>query len=35
MADVAPEDDRYPIAQDRVQTYAANKAMALGEAERR
>ncbi len=35
MADVPPEDDRYPIAQDRVQTYAANKAMALGEAEKR
>jgi hypothetical protein len=35
MAEVPPEDDRYPIAKDRVQTYAANKVMALGEAEKR
>jgi hypothetical protein len=35
MAEVPPEDDRYPIAKDRVQTYAANKVMALEEAEKR
>ncbi|MGB3135207.1 MAG: hypothetical protein WBB18_00260 [Nodosilinea sp.] len=34
MAEVSPEDDRYPVAQDRVQTYASNKAMALMEAEK-
>ncbi len=34
MAEVPPEDERYPIAQDRVQTYSANKAMALMEAEK-
>jgi hypothetical protein len=34
MAEVPPEDERYPVAQDRVQTYAANKAMALAEAEK-
>lgn len=34
MAEVPPEDERYPIAQDRVQTYSANKAMALAEAEK-
>ncbi|HSM83019.1 MAG TPA: hypothetical protein VLS96_15115 [Nodosilinea sp.] len=34
MAEVPPDDERYPVAQDRVQTYAANKAMALGEAEK-
>ncbi len=34
MAEVPPEDDRYAIAQDRVQTYAANKTMALQEAEK-
>ncbi|MGB3310841.1 MAG: hypothetical protein WBG32_20100 [Nodosilinea sp.] len=34
MAEVPPEDDRYPVAQDRVQTYSANKAMALVEAEK-
>ncbi|MGB3201024.1 MAG: hypothetical protein WBA99_08975 [Nodosilinea sp.] len=34
MAEVPPEDDRYPVAQDRVQTYSANKAMALAEAEK-
>ncbi|MBE9108077.1 hypothetical protein IQ273_01375 [Nodosilinea sp. LEGE 07298] len=34
MAEVPPEDERYPIAQDRVQTYSANKAMALTEAEK-
>jgi hypothetical protein len=34
MAEVPPEDERYEIAQDRVQTYAANKTMALEEAER-
>lgn len=35
MAEVPPEDERYAIAQDRVKSYAANKAMALGEAEKR
>ena len=35
MAEVPPEDDRYPIAKDRVQIYAANKVMALEEAEKR
>lgn len=34
MAEVPPEDERYPIAQDRVQTYSANKTMALSEAEK-
>ncbi|WP_017300253.1 hypothetical protein [Nodosilinea nodulosa] len=34
MAEVSPEDERYPVAQDRVQTYAANKAMALMEADK-
>jgi hypothetical protein len=34
MAEVPPEDERYAIAQDRVQTYSANKAMALTEAEK-
>ena len=34
MAEVPPEDERYPVAQDRVQTYSANKAMALSEAEK-
>lgn len=34
MAEVPPDDDRYPVAQDRVQTYSANKAMALAEAEK-
>jgi hypothetical protein len=34
MSEVPPEDERYPVAQDRVQTYAANKAMALAEAEK-
>jgi hypothetical protein len=34
MAEVPPEDDRYSVAQDRVQAYAANKAMALQEAEK-
>lgn len=34
MAEVPPEDDRYAIAQDRVQAYAANKTMALQEAEK-
>ncbi|WP_035985737.1 hypothetical protein [Leptolyngbya sp. KIOST-1] len=34
MAEVPPEDERYPIAQDRVQTYSANRAMALMEAEK-
>jgi hypothetical protein len=34
MAEVPPEDDRYPVAQDRVQTYSANKTMALMEAEK-
>lgn len=34
MADVSPDDDRYDIAQDRIQTYATNKTLALQEAER-
>jgi hypothetical protein len=34
MAEVPPEDERYPIAQDRMETYAQNKALALQEAER-
>lgn len=34
MAEVPSEDDRYTVAQDRVQAYAANKIMALQEAER-
>ncbi|MBE9156802.1 hypothetical protein IQ265_08160 [Nodosilinea sp. LEGE 06152] len=34
MGEVPPEDERYAIAQDRVQTYSANKAMALMEAEK-
>ncbi|NJL45013.1 MAG: hypothetical protein HC922_03250 [Leptolyngbyaceae cyanobacterium SM2_3_12] len=34
MAEVPPEDDRYPIAQDRIATYANNKALAVKEAER-
>jgi len=34
MAEVPPEDDRYTVAQDRVQAYAANKTMALQEAEK-
>ncbi|PSR18463.1 hypothetical protein C8255_07370 [filamentous cyanobacterium CCP3] len=34
MAEVPPEDERYPIAQDRVQTYSGNKTMALMEAEK-
>ncbi|WOD41198.1 hypothetical protein [Nodosilinea sp. E11] len=34
MAEVPPEDERYAIAQDRVQAYATNRAMALEEAER-
>ncbi|MGF1517708.1 MAG: hypothetical protein ACFCVB_07890 [Nodosilinea sp.] len=34
MAEVPPEDDRYAIAQDRVQAYAVNKTMALQEAEK-
>lgn len=34
MADVPPEDERYPIAQDRIAVYASNKARALEEAER-
>jgi hypothetical protein len=34
MAEVPAEDDRYAVAQDRVQTYAANKAKALQEAEK-
>ena len=35
MAEVPPEDERHPIAQDRVEAYAANRAMALAEAEKR
>ena len=34
MSEVPPEDERYSIAQDRIQTYAQNKALALQEAER-
>ena len=34
MAEVSPEDERYPIAQDRMVTYANNKTLALEEAER-
>ncbi len=34
MAEVPPEDERYPIAQDRMETYAQNKALAVQEAER-
>lgn len=34
MAEVPPEDERYPIAQDRIPTYANNKVLALKEAER-
>jgi hypothetical protein len=34
MAEVPPEDERYPIAQDRMVTYANNKALAIQEAER-
>lgn len=34
MAEVPLDDDRYPIAQDRISTYANNKALALAEFER-
>ena len=34
MSEVSPEDERYSIAQDRMETYAQNKALALQEAER-
>lgn len=34
MAEVPPEDERYPVAQDRIATYANNKALAIQEAER-
>lgn len=34
MAEVPPEDERYPIAQDRMGIYANNKTLALEEAER-
>lgn len=34
MAEVPPEDERYPIAQDRMGTYANNKTLALEEAGR-
>jgi hypothetical protein len=34
MAEVPPDDERYPIAQDRIATYANNKALALAEVER-
>ena len=34
MAEVSPQDDRHSVAQDRVQAYAANKTMALQEAEK-
>ncbi|NJL49760.1 MAG: hypothetical protein HC929_22985 [Leptolyngbyaceae cyanobacterium SM2_5_2] len=34
MAEVPPEDGRYAIAQDRIAAYAANKALALEEAEK-
>lgn len=34
MAEVSPEDDRYPVAQDRMALYANNRAQALEEVER-
>jgi hypothetical protein len=34
MAEVPPEDDRYPVAQDRMALYANNRAQALEEVER-
>ena len=34
MAEVPPEDERYPIAQDRIETYSQNKALAVQEAEK-
>jgi hypothetical protein len=34
MAEVPPTDERYAIAQDRIATYANNKALAIQEAER-
>jgi hypothetical protein len=34
MAEVPPEDDRYPVAQDRIATYGQNKTLAIQEAER-
>lgn len=34
MAEVSVDDDRYPVAQDRITTYGQNKAMALKQAER-
>ncbi len=34
MAEVTPTDDRYPVAQDRIATYASNKTRALEEVER-
>ncbi|MFH7243447.1 MAG: hypothetical protein ACHWZW_11410 [Spirulina sp.] len=34
MAEVPPSDDRYPVAQDRIATYANNKTLALEEVER-
>jgi len=34
MSEVPPEDERYSIAQDRIESYAQNKALALQEAER-
>ncbi|MGF1571119.1 MAG: hypothetical protein ACFCVD_24085 [Nodosilinea sp.] len=33
MAEVPPDDDRYPVAQDRMVVYGNNKALALKEAE--
>jgi hypothetical protein len=34
MSEVSPEDERYDIAQDRIEAYASNKEMALQEAEK-
>lgn len=34
MAEVSPEDERYPVAQDRIATYANNKDLAIQEFER-
>lgn len=34
MAEVPPEDERYPVAQDRITAYANNKTLAIQEAER-
>jgi hypothetical protein len=34
MAQVSPEDDRYAIAQDRVEAYQQNRDRAIAEAEK-